>query len=148
MISKSKQAIQYGLGFFPLFHEQYIYYKNGKRFKELYKSLEKTEHFSLEQIRAYQNSHFLNIFHHALKHVPFYRKECEKSGLNISHIQSLDDLHKLPLIEKQTVQSYSRINLKPATIKTTRLLKRRRVDPQESHYIFLSIKNRIRSHWR
>ena len=107
MLSQVKQTLQYGLGFFPSFHEHYIYYKNGKRFKELRQSLEQSEYFSLDQIRAYQNSHFMGIFHHALKHVPYYTKEFEKLGLNTSNIQSLDDIIKLPLIDKNTVQSHS-----------------------------------------
>ena len=109
LISQAKRFLQYGLGHFPFFHKQYIYYHNGNHFKELYRTIQHHEGWNREQIRSYQDAQFVQIFRHALTHVPFYKENYGKLGLNQSNVRSLDDIWKLPLVNKNIVKNQAQL---------------------------------------
>jgi phenylacetate-CoA ligase len=77
----------------------------GPRFEPHYRAIREREGFTREQIRAYQNEHFLRIFRHAFDSVPAYRELYEKAGVRRDAIRSIDDIDKLPCIDKEVVKA-------------------------------------------
>lgn len=69
--------------------------------------LRKTESWRDEDFIRYQNRHLKNIVEYAYKYVPFYHKLYKENGIDISKIQTIDDLEKLPIIKKEDIIKYS-----------------------------------------
>ncbi|MGI6279915.1 MAG: phenylacetate--CoA ligase family protein [Acutalibacteraceae bacterium] len=59
---------------------------------------------SPEKIRELQNERFLKQVKHVWENVPYYRKKMEDKGVTPDDIKSLDDLHKLPFLEKSDLR--------------------------------------------
>ncbi len=59
---------------------------------------------SHEQIRAWQNERLVKQVHHVWNNVPYYRAKMEAKGVTPDDIQSVDDLHKLPLLCKDDLR--------------------------------------------
>lgn len=59
---------------------------------------------SLDQIRAWQSERLIKQVQNVWDNVPMYRKRMEEKGLTPADIQSVDDLHKLPFIEKDDLR--------------------------------------------
>ena len=53
-----------------------------------------------EQLRELQNERLLKQVQHVWDNVPYYRQKMEEKGVTPADIQSIDDLHKLPLLSK------------------------------------------------
>ena len=77
----------------------------GKKFEPHYRAIRDRERFTIEQMRAYQDQHFLRIFRHAFDHVPAYRGLYEQAGITRDTIRSMDDMDKLPCIDKEWVKA-------------------------------------------
>lgn len=77
----------------------------GEKFELCYRAVRKREHFSNEEIRDYQNEKFLRVFRHACDNVPAYRDLYEKAGVAKDAIRSMDDLDRLPCIDKEKVKA-------------------------------------------
>jgi len=59
---------------------------------------------SLDEMRALQSARLVAQVEHAYKNVPYYRDMMDKKGVSPSDIKSVDDLHKLPFIEKSDLR--------------------------------------------
>jgi len=59
---------------------------------------------SREQILAWQNERLVKQVQHVWDNVPYYRQKMEAKGLTPAGIQSVDDLHKLPLLSKDDLR--------------------------------------------
>lgn len=59
---------------------------------------------SREQIREWQSERLVKQVHNVWNNVPFYRKRMEENGVTPEDIKSVDDLHKLPFIEKDDLR--------------------------------------------
>ena len=59
---------------------------------------------SREQIRQWQSERLVKQVQNVWDHVPMYRKRMEEKGLTPEDIKSVDDLHKLPFIEKDDLR--------------------------------------------
>ena len=57
-----------------------------------------------EDIRALQNERLVKQVRHVWDNVPYYRKKMEEKGVAPDDIQSIDDLHKLPLLCKDDLR--------------------------------------------
>jgi len=57
-----------------------------------------------EDIRALQNERLVKQVRHVWDNVPYYRKRMEEKGVAPDDIQSIDDLHKLPLLCKDDLR--------------------------------------------
>ena len=57
-----------------------------------------------EQIRQWQSERLVKQVQNVWDHVPMYRKRMEEKGLTPEDIKSVDDLHKLPFIEKDDLR--------------------------------------------
>lgn len=80
------------------------YDKNPNIFKKMlyfygHMPREKLRHHQLEKLRALVNYHYLNN--------SIYREMCEQENLIPADIKSLDDLQKLPIVERDFLSKYS-----------------------------------------
>jgi phenylacetate-CoA ligase len=68
------------------------------------KWLQTTEQISPGEIIELQTQEFLRIVGHAFEHVPFYRRFSRESGFSAADFKSLDDIGRLPIIDKETIR--------------------------------------------
>lgn len=71
---------------------------------QLRETFEQTQWLPVEELQAYQEKRLALTINHAYKHVPYYRRLFEKTGLRPQDIQKADDLKKLPLLSKDTIR--------------------------------------------
>lgn len=83
---------------FPL-HHWMISYNADKYFADLKKS----QWLSLDDMRKYQEMKLCQLMTHAYYHVPFYREMFDELHLNPEDIRTVEDLEKLPIINKSVV---------------------------------------------
>lgn len=76
----------------------------GGSFKEFQTLAEKSQWYSDEQIRDYQEQKLRELVAYAYEHVPYYRKQMQDRDLKPVDIQSLDDLKKMPILTKQDIK--------------------------------------------
>lgn len=89
----------YGL---RLFYERY----GGNQRRYLLDLLE-SQWWSADQISSYQRKQFIELINRAYAHVPYYRGLFEKCGLSIKNFNSLEDIKKLPILDKETVRTHA-----------------------------------------
>ncbi len=51
----------------------------------------------------FKNKLFVNLINHCYKNVPFYRKYLQERGFRIKNFQTIEDVVKLPILEKKIV---------------------------------------------
>lgn len=73
-----------------------------------YKNLKKSERYSINELKELQNERFLNLFRWAINNSPFYKNFYNQYGINESSISSMDDIEKLPIIDKKILLENSK----------------------------------------
>lgn len=68
-------------------------------------SLLKSQYYSKEDISELQRNELLRILKHSIQNVPYYRDVCKQSGLSIDDFNSLEDMKKLPILEKEKIRT-------------------------------------------
>jgi len=58
-----------------------------------------------EALRHLQSAKLRRIVEHAFATVPFYRRLWTRYGLRPDHVQTVDDLHRLPVVDKSELQA-------------------------------------------
>ena len=76
----------------------------GQQFKKVLSELDKTQHYSEDQIIEYQTRKFIDIVTHAYQTAPYYKQLFNSHGIKPSDIQSLDDAKKIPLLTKDDIK--------------------------------------------
>ena len=66
--------------------------------------LRRIQWLSAEQIRALQEARLRSLINHAYRHVPYYREMLDRLGIDPDDIRRIEDLHRLPLLSKDTVR--------------------------------------------
>lgn len=88
-------------------------------FIKILDEIEKTHFYSKEEIEELQFKKLLNILKHAEMSIPYYSNLFKKINLNINKFQDLNDLEKIPLLEKESIRKnpseFSSINPKYAS---------------------------------
>lgn len=85
-------------------------YRRGPRFQRHARTLKHTQSYKPEQLRAYQGEMLRNIITHAYQNIPYYQDLFRSLRLKPESIQWPEDLVKLPLLDKKTVQeNYDRL---------------------------------------
>jgi phenylacetate-CoA ligase len=69
-----------------------------------YQELKKSQWLSPAQMRELQERKLRRLVHHAYHHVGYYREVMEERGLKPADITTLEDLGKLPLLDKDQVR--------------------------------------------
>jgi phenylacetate-CoA ligase len=74
------------------------YYRNWREF------LSQADDWTREHIEEYQLAELRRIVRHAVEHTRGYRKLFQAAGISSEAIQSLDDVRRLPLVNKQLIR--------------------------------------------
>jgi phenylacetate-CoA ligase len=87
-------------------------------------ALEASQWRSQDELREEQERALMRLLNHAYAHVPLYRERFERAGLTPSHVRSLDDLMKLPVLTHDDVRGdrrlrQSRVAPRPTIWKST-----------------------------
>jgi phenylacetate-CoA ligase len=75
----------------------------GKEWNEAVALLMESEHWDEEALVKYQEERLECLMHHCYENVPYYREIFRQHDLKPQDIQSIDDLKKLPTLDKETV---------------------------------------------
>lgn len=84
---------------FPL-HHWMITSQSVKYFRDLNRS----QWLLPVKIKEYQEKELRKLINHVYFHVPYYREIFDKNGLHVEDIQTIEDLQKLPIIDKNIVR--------------------------------------------
>jgi len=76
----------------------------SKDSKIYYEELKKSQWLSLDQIQKLQEIKLRKLIHHSYHHVAYYREIFDKLGIKPSDIQKIEDLQKLPFLDKKTIR--------------------------------------------
>lgn len=76
----------------------------GKEFGSYKTLLKKSQWWSEERLTQYQITSFRRLLDHAYQNVPYYRRMLIERNLTPTEFSSLEDLRKLPLLTKETIQ--------------------------------------------
>ncbi len=79
-------------------------YRRGTRFQQYVKVLADTHDLDSAGLRVYQEKLLHKMVRHCNKNVPYYRDLFRELKIRPDDIRTLQDLSKLPLIDKKTVQ--------------------------------------------
>ena len=60
--------------------------------------------WSEDKLKQYQNEEFLKLVMHCYKNVPYYQEKFAEYGIRPKSIQSVDDIKKLPILNKEIIR--------------------------------------------
>lgn len=73
----------------------------GRPTVPLLKYLKQTEHWSLDQLRDLQVGMLRRLLRHAYQHTTYYRELMDERGLRPEDFETIDDLHRFPLLTRE-----------------------------------------------
>ncbi|MCM1048308.1 MAG: hypothetical protein NC433_07780 [Clostridiales bacterium] len=76
----------------------------GNTFKKHYIACKEREQWSLKEKMQYRDAKIREMVCYCYRHVPFYKRLFDKNNVNIESISGLDDLWKIPIIDKAIVR--------------------------------------------
>lgn len=76
----------------------------GGAFRVYQELLSRTEHYSTEELRSYQDGLLRELIKHVYETVPYYRRIMDERKLVPSDIGTREDLSKLPLLTKEDIR--------------------------------------------
>jgi phenylacetate-CoA ligase len=79
----------------------------GSDFEALFEEFRKTEQYTLQQIRDYQDEKVAHLIRYATTNVPYYRQLFRENKLKASDVQNVNDLHKVPVLTKDMVKRHA-----------------------------------------
>lgn len=80
----------------------------GRPTMEILRSLEQSQWRSAEELEAIQLGAFRRLLFHAYDHVPYYRRLLDEAGVDPRTVRSLDDLHRIPILDREGAQASTR----------------------------------------
>lgn len=75
----------------------------GEKFRKALLEYEKRDAWSYEQLCEYRDKHIRKMIKHCFDTVPYYHKLFHEGGVAPEHIRTIDDLKKLPVLNKEIV---------------------------------------------
>ncbi|WP_026882529.1 phenylacetate--CoA ligase family protein [Clostridium akagii] len=78
--------------------------REGKSFQEILDGLEKSQQYSLAEIKEMQNEKLKEIINIAYNYIPYYNEKFKSIKLEPYDIKSIDDLWKIPLLYKEDIK--------------------------------------------
>jgi phenylacetate-CoA ligase len=78
----------------------------GKVFWETYDFLQESQSWSNERLKEYQMQQLRKLLNHAYRNVPYYRKIFNKRRLKPKTVETLEDIKRLPFLEKDTFKFF------------------------------------------
>jgi phenylacetate-CoA ligase len=79
-----------------------------RRYEAWTRFLGRSERFSAEELRAYQDERLREAVRHAYEKVPYYRAVFRERGLTPHDVRTQEDLSKLPILTKEILRRRSR----------------------------------------
>lgn len=76
----------------------------GTKMLKYLKKLEETQWWPPEKLRELQNDKLRALVKHAYENVPYYRRVFQEKRLTDKDVQSVEDLHKLPVLTKDIIR--------------------------------------------
>jgi phenylacetate-CoA ligase len=89
---------------FSLKGAQLRFRRYNKYFKQRLAELKESQHWDAGKILTYKNERLVELLRHCHNTVPFYKRLWAEHGVNLSQIQTIDDLPTLPALSKQTAR--------------------------------------------
>jgi len=80
----------------------------GRPTVPLLRYLEETSHWSPDQLRELQTGLLRRLLRHAYRHTTYYGRVLDERGLRAEDITSIDDLQRLPLLDRPTLRATMR----------------------------------------
>lgn len=77
---------------------------NDRLVRERLEFLKRSEYWSAEQHAEYQSAQLRETIRHAFENVPHYRELRVRLGIGVEDVKDLDDIRKLPILEKTDVR--------------------------------------------
>jgi phenylacetate-CoA ligase len=77
----------------------------GGSFSDFKSFLDKSQWYSPEQLRQYQDKKLKDLIEYSYTHVGYYRKLMDERNLKPSDIVCIDDLKKLPVLTKEDIKN-------------------------------------------
>lgn len=87
-------------------HSVEHYLRSGRLFRHILSQLEQNAALSYEQLVDYQNDRLRQTIQDAYTGVPYFRNQFDRLGLTPYHIQTIEDLEKLPIINKEDLREH------------------------------------------
>lgn len=78
----------------------------GRASFRILRELNRSQHWSREKLRELQLQRLREVVRLAGEHTPFWRERFARADLKADGIQDLDDLRKLPLLDKETIRAH------------------------------------------
>ena len=94
-----------------------------ERSLDYWEEMRKTQWLTTEELTQLQLEKLEKLLKHAYENVPYYRKLFKKHGIKPQHIQTLEDLQKIPLLDKETVKREADRSLLASNVDFNKLLK-------------------------
>lgn len=85
-----------------LFHENPLF---TLKWMSRYAAYTRSARWSKSKLHAFQDNKLRKIIQYAGKHVPYYRELFSQIGLDTKSFRGRDDLHKIPLLDKETLRT-------------------------------------------
>lgn len=79
--------------------------RHGPIFEQVLDEIAQRDKWSAEQFLEYQRQQLCSLIQHAAAKVPYYRKMFSETGIDPESITGLDDLQRLPILEKEVVRA-------------------------------------------
>jgi len=81
------------------------YFKLAPKILYRYLLFHKSQHWTRQQIEAYQDAKLIEIVQYAGKYVPYYRKLFKEIGLITTEFRGRKDIEKIPFLDKNTLRT-------------------------------------------
>jgi len=78
----------------------------SRNVRNYYEQLKRSQWLTPEQTRDIQERKLRDLIHQAYHHVGYYRDLFDRLGLTPADIRTIDDLRRLPLLDKKTVRKH------------------------------------------
>jgi phenylacetate-CoA ligase len=79
-------------------------FKKQKGFFDTLEKLERSQYWSEADLQVYQENKLRKLIAHAYETVPYYKDTFDKKRLKPADIKYISDLHKLPILDKETLR--------------------------------------------
>ena len=97
LYEKTPKGIKYA--FSPIFIRSMV---KNKVFKKTWKELDEFEKLTPKGKKDYQIKKLMELLQYSYENVPYYKKLFDENGFDPATLKSLDDIKKLPVLDKNT----------------------------------------------
>lgn len=81
-------------------------FKDGEKHLSLWRELEQSQYWSLEDLQQLQMARLKLMLSHAYNNCPFYKKRFDEARVSPSDITSVSDLRAVPFLTKEDIQNH------------------------------------------